>query len=51
MNNELERLWNESLVAYFDIISPFVFEMVLYHWLMGAKCVMEAWWPCLLRVH
>jgi len=40
MNNELERLWNESLVANFDIISPFVCEMVLYHcWL-----VPDVWW-------
>jgi hypothetical protein len=42
MNNELVRLWNGSVVAYFDIISPFMCEMVLYHWLIGAGCVMTA---------
>ena len=47
MNYELERLWNGSIVAYFDIISPFVCEMVLYHWLIGARYMMAAWWPYL----
>jgi hypothetical protein len=45
MNNELERLWKESVMDYFDIISPFVCEIVLYLWLIGARWVMAAWWP------
>jgi hypothetical protein len=51
MNNELESLWDGSVVALFDIKSLFMWEIVLYHWVIGARCVGAACWPRLLRVH